>query len=59
MRKRSTELEGEMVQLKEMIFSLQTVQTTHQISNSPTAKHRDRPCGDSASGETCLHCRLR
>ncbi len=42
MRERFTELEGEMVQLKEMIFSLQKVQTTDQTSNSPTAKHRER-----------------
>lgn len=48
MRERFTELEGEMVQLKEMIFSLQTVQTTDQTSNSPTAKHR---VGDSLRRE--------
>lgn len=42
MRERFTELEGEMVQLKEMIFSLQKVQTTDQTSNSPTAKHREK-----------------
>jgi len=40
MRERFTELEGEMVQLKEMIFSLQTFQTTDLTSHSPTAKHR-------------------
>ncbi len=42
MRERYTDLEGEMVQLKEIIFSLQKIQTTDQTSNSPTAKHRER-----------------
>ncbi|ROI16554.1 hypothetical protein DPX16_22673 [Anabarilius grahami] len=42
MRERFTELEGEMVQLKEMIFFLQKVQTTDQTNNSHTAKHREK-----------------
>ncbi len=43
MRERFTELEGEMVQLKEMIFSLQKVQTTDQQQPHSQAQRKGQP----------------
>ncbi|KAA0716214.1 hypothetical protein E1301_Tti022514 [Triplophysa tibetana] len=41
MRERFTALEGELVQLREITLSLQTIQSSDQSSNNPTAKQKE------------------
>ncbi|KAA0701582.1 hypothetical protein E1301_Tti023988 [Triplophysa tibetana] len=53
MRERFTALEGELVQLKEITLSLQTIQTSDQSGNNPTAKQKE---GDNIR-KNCLHFR--